>query len=251
VIEDCAHSLESVRDGVRPGALSDAACFSFYATKNLTSGEGGAIVTNDGELHDRLSWLRLHGMSKSAADRYTARYQHWDMIGLGYKANMNDLQAALLLSQMPRLGHQLERREAIGRRYEAAFREIESVGFPMIPARAKSARHLFTIWVQPERRDEILARLQERQIGVAVNYRAIHLLTYYRERFGFQEGDFPNAELIGSSTISLPMYPALEEEEVEAVIEGVRSVCEEVASTSSKADDKSESDHRPTYVSRL
>jgi UDP-4-amino-4-deoxy-L-arabinose-oxoglutarate aminotransferase len=83
--------------------------------------------------------------------------------------------------------------------------------------------------VPPERRDEILARLQERQIGVAVNYRAIHLLTYYRERFGFHEGDFPNAERIGNSTISLPMYPGLEDEEVDAVIEGVRSVCEEVA----------------------
>ncbi len=224
LLEDAAHAAESVRDGVRPGNLGHTASFSFYATKNLTCGEGGAIATNDSALNDKLRWLRQHGMSKSAADRYTGTYQHWDMIGLGYKANMNDIQAALLLGQLPRLEAQLRRREEIAQRYEQAFCRLGNVGFPRIPPGAVSARHLFTIWVPPQRRDEILTRFQQRGIGVAVNYRAIHLLTYYRREFGFRPGDFPIAENIGDSTITLPLYPAMTDDDVECVIAAVRDI---------------------------
>jgi dTDP-4-amino-4,6-dideoxygalactose transaminase len=221
IIEDAAHALEAERGGVRPGQLSDAACFSFYATKNLTSGEGGAIAVGNEDLRARLSWLRQHGMSKSAADRYTGRYEHWDMVGLGYKANMFDIQAALLLSQLPRLRTQLARREEIAQRYEKGLSEAPHVFVPQVPADAKSARHLFTIWVPPAQRDSILWQLQERGIGVAVNYRAIHLLTYYRERFGFRRGDFPVAEQIGDSTITLPLYPALSDHDIDYVIDTI------------------------------
>ena len=113
MIEDAAHATEAVRDGFRPGQLGQAACFSFYATKNLTCGEGGAIATNDPALAESVRRLRSHGMSKEAAGRYTSRYQHWDMLSLGYKANLSDIQAALLVGQLPRLEAQLARREAI------------------------------------------------------------------------------------------------------------------------------------------
>lgn len=224
LIEDAAHAVEPVRDGIRPGQKSMAACFSFYATKNLTCGEGGAIATNDARVADTVRQLRQHGMSKGAAERYTGRYQHWDMVSLGYKANLPDIQAALLIGQLPRLEQQLARREAIAQRYEAAFTGLERVCFPKVPAGARSARHLFTIWVPPEHRDRTLWELQERKIGVAVNYRAIHLLTYYRERFGFEPGDFPNAERIGDSTITLPLYPGMSDEQVDTVIDAVRDV---------------------------
>ncbi len=224
LVEDAAHAVESVRGGLRPGQRGAAAAFSFYATKNLTAGEGGAVATDDVALAARLRRLRLHGMSRSAADRYTGSYQHWDMLELGYKANLTDLQAALLLPQLARLEAQHARREEISRMYEEGFAGLAGVELPRLPLDAVSARHLFTIWVDPERRDAVLAGLQDAGVGVAVNYRPVHRLTWYRERFGLGPGNFPNAERIGDRTISLPLYPGLTDPEVRHVIESVRSV---------------------------
>ena len=221
VIEDAAHALEAVRDSARPGELGDAACFSFYATKNITSGEGGAISTNSEEIAERLKKLRLHGMSKGAADRYSRRYEHWDMEMLGWKYNMSNIQAALLLNQLERIERNWQRREAICRRYEEAFRDNPQVSYPKVLANSKSARHLFTVLVPPEKRDKILGRLQRKGIGVAVNFRAIHLLTFYRQTFGYKRGMYPIAERIGDSTITLPLYPKLSDEEVEYIISAV------------------------------
>lgn len=223
VVEDCAHAVESVRDGARPGQLGDAACFSFYATKNITSGEGGAVVANSAALADKLTLLRLHGMSSNAADRYNSLYRHWDMETLGWKYNMTNIQAAMLIGQMDRIESLLARREAIARRYEEAFAGMEGVSFPIVRKGGTSARHLFTIWVDPSRRDTVLKGLQEREVGVAVNYRAVHLLEYYRKRFGFSGGEFPVAERIGASTLTIPLYPKLRDEEVEYVIQAVGS----------------------------
>jgi UDP-4-amino-4-deoxy-L-arabinose-oxoglutarate aminotransferase len=222
VVEDAAHAVEPVRDGARPGQLGRTACFSFYATKNMTCGEGGAVATNDSDLAERLKRLRSHGMSKSAAERYTGRYQHWDMLELGFKANLPDILSALLIRQIPRLDAQLARREAIARQYESAFLDLDGLDFPRVPQGARSARHLFTVWVPPRHRDDTLAFLQQRGIGVAVNYRAVHLLTYYRERFGYKPGDFPIAEQIGDRTVTLPLYPGMTDAAVQSVIDAVR-----------------------------
>ena len=223
LIEDCAHTIEADRDGVRPAQLSDAACFSFYATKNITSGEGGAVVTNSEATAERVRLLRQHGMSANASDRYTGTYRHWDLELLGWKYNMTNLQAALLVGQIDRMDALWQRREAIAVRYERGLIGVEGVGFPIVPAGARSARHLFTIWVDPDRRDDVLGDLQARGIGVAVNYRAVHLLKYYRERLGLQRGTFPNAERIGDSTVTLPLYPKLADVEIDYVIESVKA----------------------------
>ena len=224
MLEDAAHAAEAERDGVRPGQLSQAACFSFYATKNLTCGEGGAVATNDPAMADAVRRLRSHGLSKEAAGRYTERYQHWDMLELGYKANLSDINAALLLGQLPRLEAQRVRREAIAKRYEEAFADLPGVSYPRVPPGATSARHLFTIWVPPERRDQTLAELQDREIGVAVNYRAVHLLAYYQSRFGLARGSFPNAERLGDSTVTLPLFPLMTDDDQQQVIDAVRAV---------------------------
>jgi len=223
LVEDCAHAIEAERDGARPGALSDAACFSFYATKNITSGEGGAVVTNSDAVATRLRLLRQHGMSASASDRYTGTYRHWDLELLGWKYNMTNLQAALLIGQMDRVDELWARREAIAQRYETALRNVSGVSFPIVVPGARSARHLFTIWVAPARRDEVLGDLQARGVGVAVNYRAVHLLKYYQERMGLGRGSFPVAERIGDSTVTLPLYPKLADAEVDYVIESVKA----------------------------
>ncbi len=222
IIEDAAHCLEGVRDGFRPGQLGDAVCFSFYATKSITCGEGGAIGVRDVQLIDILRKLSLHGMSHSAADRYHGRYQHWEMELAGWKYNLSNIQAALLIPQLARVEEYLSRREEICKRYEKAFMDLPGVSFPKVLPNTKSGRHLFTIWVDPQVRDEKMFELQAAGINVAVNYRAIHLLKFYREEFNFLPGSFPVAEKIGNSTITLPLYSKLTDEEVNYVIETVR-----------------------------
>jgi len=228
IIEDAAHCVEGVREGILPGQFGNAACFSFYATKNITSGEGGAIVTDNRMKADLLKQLRLHGIDESAADRYTGEYRHYDMGMLGWKYNMDDLQASLLIGQLERIDELWNRREIICRDYEMAFAKVEGIRLikpthDIYPSN-HHARHLFTIQVAPEHRDAILHELQKKDIGVAVHFRPIHLMSYYRERFGYKEGDFPVAERIGASTISLPLYPRLTDEEVEYVIKAVKEV---------------------------
>jgi UDP-4-amino-4-deoxy-L-arabinose-oxoglutarate aminotransferase len=227
VLEDCAHCIEGERDGVRPGQVGDAGAFSFYATKNMTSGEGGALVCSDEKLAEKVRVLRLHGMSRSAADRY-AKYQHWDMEELGYKANMGDLQAAILLPQMERLEELWQRRNAIALEYEEAFSR-GGVDFPKTLPGVKHARHLFTIWAPEGCRDRLLEALQAEGIGCTVNYRAVHLRKYYAEKFGYKKGDYPAAEKIGKRTISIPLYPRLTNDEIGFVKDTIIKLCGESA----------------------
>ena len=224
VIEDAAHAIEASRGGIRPGELGDAACFSFYTTKNITSGEGGAVITNNEEIAEKLKKLRLHGMSKGAIERYSKRYEHWDMELLGWKYNMDNIHASLLLNQLENIEKYWQRREEICRLYEEAFMYDSQLACLKVLPDSKSARHMFTILVPPEKRDSILWQLQAEGIGVAVNFRAVHLLTYYRETYGYERGSFPIAEKIGDSTITLPLYPKLSNEEVQYVIKVVKDV---------------------------
>lgn len=224
IIEDAAHCIEGWRDGIQVGQLSDVACFSFYATKNLTCGEGGAVTCNDPAIQEWMIKGRQHGMSKQAADRYVKRYEHYDMEFLGMKANMSNLQAALLINQMDRIEERLERRETIAKRYDEEFKANTFIQKPAVLDGSKHARHLYTIWVNPEKRDEYLGSIQDAGIGVAVNFRAIHLMKYYREKYGFESGMFPAAEKVGDSTITLPMYPKLQDEEIETIIRVVDEI---------------------------
>lgn len=222
IIEDCAHCIEGVREGIRPGQLGDTACYSFYATKNLTCGEGGAVGTRRIGIHNKLNRLRLHGMSKDAAGRYNKSYQHWDMDCLGWKYNMDDIHAALLVEQICRLDIYWKRRYKIYKQYLAELEDYSGITIPVI--RGKSAHHLFTLRVDRHQRDKLLHGLQDLGIGVAVNYRSIHTLTYFRKTFGYKLDDFPVAEAIGSQTISLPLYPGLSKEQIKYVAESVKRV---------------------------
>lgn len=222
LLEDSAHCLEARRASIRPGSHGRSACLSFYATKNITCGEGGALVTRDGALAERVRRLALHGMTTSAYDRYGKLYRHWDIPQWGWKYNLDNIRAALLVPQIARLDERWRRRIEIAERYEAAFSGITGVDFPKVERTEWSARHLFTIWVDPRRRDEILASLQAQNIGVAVNYRAVHLLEYYAKTFGYRRGDLPAAESIGDRTISLPFYPSLTEAQIDRVVAAVR-----------------------------
>lgn len=224
VIEDAAHAIEAERGGIRVGHLADASCFSFYATKNITSGEGGAVCVSDREKAEILCMLRSHGIDRSAADRYTKKYQHWDMPMLGWKYNMDNIHASLLIGQIRRIDERWGSRDRIWRRYEEGLSGTVGIELLRTVPDSRHARHLFTILAAPDSRDDILLKLQDRGIGVAVNYRPIHLLSYYRKAFGHREGDFPVAEDIGARTISLPLYPKLREDEIQRVVESLREI---------------------------
>jgi dTDP-4-amino-4,6-dideoxygalactose transaminase len=215
LIEDAAHAVEAEKDGVRVAELGDLTVFSFYATKTLTSGDGGAIVARDSAIADRLRRLRNHGVSKDAAARHGARYVHWDMVEFGYKAAMTDIEAALLLPQIERLGRRRDIRQSIVERYERLLRDHP--GVELLSWSGRSGHHLFTVLVPRGRRDAVLDGLGERGIGVAVNYRAVHTLQYYREKFGYARDAFPVAADIGDRTISLPLHTHLTERDVDRV----------------------------------
>lgn len=215
LVEDAAHGFEPERDGARPGQVSDAAVFSFYATKTLTSGDGGAIATRRPELDQRLRRLRNHGVSKDAASRHGGTYQHWDMIELGFKGALTDIEAALLLPQLARAERRRDLRQAAVDRYEARLRGVP--GVTLMARTGKSAHHLFAVLVDRDRREHVLTRLSEQGIGCAVNYRAVHTLRYYRERFGLPEEALPVAADIGARTVSLPLWPGLSDDEVDHV----------------------------------
>lgn len=220
VIEDAAHCIEGSLDSHRPGQHSDAAAFSFYATKNLTSGEGGAVVTRDRGLAERIRTLRNHGMSRSSFSGRDAPYQHWELGEPGMNAKLSELHAAILLAQLPELSTRAARRAEIVAHYDRRFDE-HRIRRPIIRAGCRSAHHLYTIWAGPRTRDQVLQRLHARGIGVGVHYRAVHTLAFYRTALGYQRGTLLAAEALGDATLSIPLYPALSDREIEHVVDSV------------------------------
>jgi dTDP-4-amino-4,6-dideoxygalactose transaminase len=223
IVEDCAHCFEGELAGQKPGAHSSAAIFSFYATKNITCGEGGAIITNDSELYERIVQTRMHGMSAGAIDRFKhGGYRHWDMERLGVKANLPDLLAALLPAQIATIDARLPRREEIATRYEQAFADLP-IRLPRTLTNGKHARHLFPIHVPPSIRDDVLDLLGSRNIGCTVNYRSVPTLSYYRDTYNYDPCGLPVSHEWGEGTVTLPLYPSLEKAAQDYVIDVIRT----------------------------
>ena len=226
LIEDSAHCIEGMRNGIRPGQLSQAACFSFYATKSMTCGEGGALVCKSLEDSEWYRSARHHGISKNASYRYSKKYEHWDMETMGWKYNMDDIKAALLIQQIDRLNEHRQRRQNLETLYRELLMDIDGLDFMESPQKGEvSGHHLFTVLLPREvQRDGVLRRMEEHGIGCAVNYRAVHTLKYFREKFGYKPEDFSIADEMGNRTISLPLYPKLSEEEVRVVCQTLKKV---------------------------
>ena len=199
IIEDAAHAIEAERDGIRPGQhpRSLSACFSFHVAKNITSGEGGAIVTNNKDIANTAKLLRRDGVKNYGFKRR--------MEVLGHKHLTTDFQAALLNSQLERIDDRLEIRKKLYHNYYEAFSGIPGLSFPKILPNTKHAYHMFVAWVPPERRDDIQRHLSFKGIETSIHYEPVHLEPYYRKTFGFKEGDFPVAEKIGASIITMPL----------------------------------------------
>ena len=228
IIEDCAHAIETEYRGRKAGTFGDFGCFSFYATKNVTTGEGGMVLTRKEEDLARIKMLALHGMSKDAWKRFSDEgYKHYFVVETGFKYNMMDLQAALGIHQLQRVETNWRRRAEIWQQYNEAF-----AGWPLtLPAEpepdTRHAHHLYTILVEEERagisRDEFLDAMTANNVGVGVHYLSIPEHPVYQEKFGWRPEDYPNAMRIGRQTVSLPLSAKLTDAEVTQVIQVVQA----------------------------
>lgn len=234
VIEDCAHAIEAEYHGKKTGTLGDIGCFSFYATKNIVTGEGGMAVTDNKKYADKIKVLALHGMSRDAWSRFSDEgYKHYQVVRAGFKYNMMDIQAAIGIHQLPRIDKYRERRREIWNRYNEAFK-----GLPVFtPAPdgpdTRHAYHLYTLLLDCDNlkltRDEFLNGMTKQNIGVGVHYIALHLHPYYQKTFGCKRGDFPNAEWVSDRTVSIPLSAKLTDQDAEDVIEAVKNVSTNLA----------------------
>jgi len=229
IVEDCAHAVETTYKGKQAGTFGNFGCFSFYVTKNMTTGEGGMILTTDERHADRLKILALHGMSKDAWRRFSDEgYKHYYVVECGYKYNMMDIQAAIGIHQLRRIQKNWERRQEIWATYQREFS-----GLPLtLPAQpdegTRHAYHLYTVLIDPERtnltRDQFIADMTAENIGVGVHYQSIPVHPYYQERFGWRPEDYPHSLRIGQQTVSLPLSPKLTDHDVADVIRAVHKV---------------------------
>jgi dTDP-4-amino-4,6-dideoxygalactose transaminase len=229
VIEDAAHSLGAEYRGRRVGGIADLTAFSFYATKNITSAEGGALATENDAWAERAGIMALHGISRDAWKRYSDDgYQHWDIIGPGYKYNMPDLAGSLVLSQLGKLDAFRARRVALKARMDAQLRGIAEVGLLGERSDVLHAYHLYPVIVRTEAltadRDVIMHALEKENIGIGVHFRAVHLHPYYTTTFGFRRGMFPRAEYYSDRTISLPLYARMTDQDADDVVAAVHKV---------------------------
>jgi dTDP-4-amino-4,6-dideoxygalactose transaminase len=229
VIEDGAHAIGSARDGVMVGGdRSTIAAFSFYATKTMATGEGGAVALGDAALADRVRVLSQHGMSKDAWKRHSASGSwRYDVVATGYKSNFTDPAAALGLVQLARLEAFIATRARIAARYDAAFADLGWLALPPTDQHSRTARYIYPVELlpgAPVSRDEMIDRLKARNIGTSVYFQAVHLFPAYRERFGTREGMFPHAERFASRTLALPLSNGMTDSDVDDVIAAVGSL---------------------------
>lgn len=217
VVEDAAHCVEGRRDGVKPAQLSHAACFSFFATKNLACGEGGAVSFNNPALSLPLRRLRLHGVTKTSQDREKEGYSHWDMPAFGWKYNMDNIHGAILLAQMRKFPTAIQHRQASAKIYREMLKEIPKLELLEEEKNGIHARHLMPILTPKGVRDRVIQELRAQGVQVMVNYRPIHRLSFFRKQANYRELSFPNAEEIGNRVISLPFYPGMSKVEISHV----------------------------------
>jgi len=215
IIEDACHAIEAKRDGIRPGQASFSACFSFHVAKNITSGEGGAVATSSG-LGEKIRLLSEGGVVKAKNTRF--------MTMLGYKYSLASFQAALLLGQLKRIDKQHQIRKKLWKYYANKLKNIDGVSFPKEVPNSKHAYHMFIIWVDQKRRDELRKKLEDAGVQTSIHFNPIHLEPYYKKTFGFRAGDFPVAEKLGYSTITLPLYPSLTKKEQDFIISTVKKI---------------------------
>ena len=231
VIEDAAHAAGSEHQGRKIGGLSDATCFSFYATKNMTTGEGGMVTSKDSDVIERIKVLSMYGISDARQiwQRYAPKGSWWyDIVELGYKYNMMDIQAAMGLHQLRKLDGFIERRDHFAQMYNGAFSSMSEIQIPSVIPDIRHAWHLYSILIQSESvtidRNGFIEELRAENIGTSVLYIPLHMHSYYRDRFGYQPNDFPNALDVSQRIVNLPISPGMSDQDVMDIISAVKKV---------------------------
>jgi dTDP-4-amino-4,6-dideoxygalactose transaminase len=231
VIEDAAHSFPTTYNGKKIGTIGDATCFSFYATKTITTAEGGMICTDREDWAERCRVMSLHGISKDAWKRYTAEGSwYYEIIAPGYKYNMTDIAAAMGLAQLRKAESMRSRRELIADRYDEAFQNLPAIQIPSRRHGDVHAWHLYVIRLNVGKlkidRAKFIEEMKIRNIGTSVHFIPLHIHPYYRETYGYKPEDFPVAFEEYKRVISLPIYSKMSDEDIQDVIDAVRDVCE-------------------------
>jgi dTDP-4-amino-4,6-dideoxygalactose transaminase len=229
VIEDAAHALPTRYQGQMVGTIGDITCFSFYATKTITTGEGGMATTENPEWAERMRIMSLHGISHDAWKRYTAEGTwYYEIMYPGYKYNLTDVAAALGIQQLKKCDQFWELRRRCACWYNEGFKDVPEVSVPYIAPDVQHAWHLYVIQLNPERlrvsRNEFIELLKKENIGTSVHFIPLHLHPYYRDTFGYRPEDFPAASAVFERIISLPIYPKMTEADVQRVIDTVRTL---------------------------
>jgi dTDP-4-amino-4,6-dideoxygalactose transaminase len=229
LIEDCAHAVETEYRGAKAGTIGDCGILSFYSTKNVVTGEGGMMLTGDGDIAARIKVLALHGMSKDAWKRFSdAGYNHYDLVEVGFKYNMMDLQAAIGMHQILRVEAYWQKRLRVWEKYNRAFADLPATRPAPLDPESRHGLHLYTLLIDekasPMSRDRFISELHRRNIGTGVHYRAIPVHPVYQRLFGWRPSDFPIADAIGRMTVSLPLSAKLTDQDADDVIDAVHDV---------------------------
>ena len=229
VIEDAAHALPASYRGVRVGAISELTAFSFYATKTLTTGEGGMVTTDNDDLAKRIRMMRLHGIGRDAWKRYSAEGSwHYEVLDSGYKYNLTDIQSAIGIVQLAKCDSMNSARGQIAARYSKGFAEERALQVPTVADDRTSAWHLYVLRLNLEEisttRSEMIEKLKERGIGTSVHFIPLHMHPYYQRAYGYRADDFPVATEQYQRYLSLPIFPGMTSSQVDYVIESVLEI---------------------------
>lgn len=232
IIEDAAHSFPTRLNGKMIGSFGELTCFSFYANKTITTGEGGMITTESEELYKRIKTMRLHGINRDIWDRFTSKVPTWeyDVIEAGYKYNLPDVNAAIGLGQLEQAEQFRLERQKVAEYYNSHISDLQCIDLPLskIP-NCDHAWHLYPIVINDKSkisRNQFIEKMSEFGIGTSVHYKPLHLMTYYKEKYKLSSNDFPNAEKIWKGNVSLPIYPNMTEDDLSYICSMIHSILE-------------------------
>ena len=231
-MEDAAHALPTRYNGRLIGTFGDVTCFSFYANKTMTTGEGGMLCTDDDEIAKRVKVMRLHGINRDVWDRFsTGASWEYDVVAPGFKNNMPDINAALGIHQLKKVELFREKRERIAKIYYEELGEIPGLILPRLHCDMKDhSWYIFVVLIDRDKtksgigRNEFIDEMTKRNIGTSVHYKPLHRMTYYREKYGLKPEMFPNAEWVFERCVSLPMFSAMSDEQLEYVVDNIKDI---------------------------
>ena len=225
VIEDAAHAPGAEYKGRKCGTVGDLGCFSFFANKNLVTGEGGMVATNDDALAEKIRIMRSHGMTTLTWDRHKGHAHSYDVVDLGFNYRINEMASALGLVQLKKLDENNEKRRKIAEEYRKGLENISGISVPFKNHKEKSSDHIFPILLSEHIfRDKLIDKLKEKGIQTSIHYPPIHLFTYYRKTFGFKEGMLPKTEFVGEHEDTLPLYPGMNKEDVKYILNCIEGI---------------------------